>query len=789
MRAGALLLAVVIAGCEGTIVPTRNTPIVTPTNPIDPVTPSEDPPNVACDVSQYPNVRLETIAADFARDVFPAMQRTGVEGCVACHAPNMGRMFRVTSDGADTFHTAHQAGYFDDKPGSLLDRLTTTDKLARMPKDGKLWPKADVEAVARVQCMVKAYAGQGGTPPDEQFPMNLLTPYAGPAITTYDNSFINMVQLQGKVKAVFNDDWVRGGTNQYQANIGLFGGVDFTTRYNEARVATSEFLLGLDKLAPDVCAQAATARTGPFAGFDLAAPITDIAASQTFTFEAEGANVTRTNETGGTTGFGNPSAPGFLCYTNCIMAVNVSLPSQGTYQFVVRARADNSGTDGPKVEVKLDGTTLTTFTFTDQANYVDMTFSAPVASGGMHALSIAYINDYNNPPPISGDDRNITIDRFQLIGPSGGGGTARETAARGQLGQLYSRMLYRSATPAELNESYTLLKDLDAIVPLQEAWTGVCEALVRHPDFLFTAPPSVDSRTGMEKQRLLLVKLGLDLLGRPPTAAEFATFTSGASFSQMFDAFLGSPDFKTYYFGRMRLRTESSGSAVSDEPARLWTHLMLTGKPFFELLTADYQVDPQWAVVTRPKEHGKSGVLTMKGFIQGKQGLPHYNYAARVFTDFMGKVFEVPPEVFAQRGTATAASTVDPTSICFSCHQLLTPLSHQRLAWGDDGTYRTTDPDTMQPIDDSDRALVETYPFKGKGMEGFAATAIRKESFVRSILQSQHRLLMGRDLRVEEDERGLYKQLWDLTFATNGDLRALLKAIAMSPRYQREVGP
>ncbi|MBL8952141.1 MAG: hypothetical protein JNK82_15265, partial [Myxococcaceae bacterium] len=147
--------------------------------PVDPEVPGEAP-NLACDPSVYAGVRLEAIAARFASEVQPAMNRVGADGCVSCHAPGQGRMFRVVADGADTFHQAHQAGYFDDKPGSLVDRLVTTDKLARMPKDGKVWPKADVEAVARVACMVKAYAMQGGTPPDELFPPNLLTPYAGP---------------------------------------------------------------------------------------------------------------------------------------------------------------------------------------------------------------------------------------------------------------------------------------------------------------------------------------------------------------------------------------------------------------------------------------------------------------------------------------------------------------------------------------------------------------------------------------------------------------------------------
>jgi hypothetical protein len=641
VRSRSLLLLVVLGACEGKIVGGTEVLVPDPSG-VGGGQATDGPPDVSCDPSRYGQPQLATIAADFVRDVYPALNRQG-DGCVACHAPNMGRMFKVTTDGTDTFYQAQMGGFFDDKPGTLVDRLTTTDALARMPKDGKAWPKADIEAVARIACEVKAYAMQGGTAVDEQFPPNLLTPFTGTKPTDYENTFINMVQLQGRVKAVFADDWVRGGTNQYLANIGLFGGADFVTRFNEVRTATSEFLLGLDKLAPDVCTQAVTAKTGPFTGFDLTTAVTDAA----------------------------------------------------------------------------------------------------------------------------------------------DGGTAHQTAARAQLDTMYQRMLYRPAATADLDAAYSLLKDLSGVTTVSDAWEGVCEGLVRHPDFLFTVAPATDTVTGAVKQKLLLVKLGLDLLARPPTAAEFATLASGASFGAMVDAFVASPDFKTYYFNRMRLRTESSGTDVTDEPARLWTHLALTGKPFTELFTADYLVDTNWAEAARPPEHGKSGLLTMQGYLQGKQGLPHFNYSARVFTDFMGKVFEVPPEVFAMRGTATAASTVDPTSICFNCHQILTPLAYQRLAWADDGTYRTIDPETMQPIDDTDRGLVATYPFKGKGMEAFATQAVKKEAFIRAILQSQHQLLLGRDFRWDQDERGLYKQLWDLTVSSSGDLRAVLKAITLSSAYQR----
>ena len=105
----------------------------------------------------------------------------------------------------------------------------------------------------------------------------------------------------------------------------------------------------------------------------------------------------------------------------------------------------------------------------------------------------------------------------------------------------------------------------------------------------------------------------------------------------------------------------------------------------------------------------------MKGYIEHKPGLPHYNYPARVLIDFMGYVFEVPPEVFAMRSGATASSTVDPKSICFTCHQLLTPLALPAAAAGRT-TARTAPPTrTAGPSTTRDRGLVAAYPVQGTG--------------------------------------------------------------------------
>jgi hypothetical protein len=347
-----------------------------------------------------------------------------------------------------------------------------------------------------------------------------------------------------------------------------------------------------------------------------------------------------------------------------------------------------------------------------------------ITAAGRQPITVSYINDYNN-PAVAGGDRNVFIDRFTVTGPLGmGTGTSRAVAAKATINTLVQRMLFRPATSGEQDSLYTLLKDLTLLGGRQtDAWTSVCDALMRHPDFLFLVPPSSADVRGAAKQRLLAVGLAQHLLGRPPTAEEFTTLTA-QGYPAFVDAVLSSPDFERYYFTRVQLRIESQGTPESDEPARLWTHVVVNRLPFARILDAEFTIDATGARQTRPAEHGKTGVLTMKGYLSSKPGLPHYNYPARVLSGFMGTVFEVPPEVFDQRGTATATSTVDPASICFTCHQLLTPLAHQRLKWGDNGVFRTMD-EQGQPIDDSDRGLVPTYAYKGSGIEAFSTKAVR----------------------------------------------------------------
>lgn len=731
----------------------------------------------ACDPTSVPTtITIEDIAAQFETSVHPKMVSASATNCTDCHTPDSHRQFIVTASGQETFHLARAANLFRNQPGSLLARMTSAES-SRMPLAQPAWNQDDLDAVARIACMVQTYEARGGIPADELFPAQLLEAYSGPANTDYDNTFINYVQLKAKVNAVFADNWVRTGVDNFDKNIGLFGGVNFRTNFVEARAATSEFLIGLDSLAPDICDKAATAASGPFAGMTLTTPLLDVPASSTQTFEAETATVTPSGVGQAGTNPGN-----FLCWTNCLMTANVTLPSPGTYQIVMRAKPTLAGGIGPDLIAQLGSAAAPAVTFTNAAAYEDRTATVTVTTSGVTSLSLSFPND----AVIGTEDRNIFIDSFKVIGPIGTStGTTRETAAKTAVSTLYSRMLYRAATTAEQTDAYALLKDLAPLGTTTTAWAGLCEGLVAHPDFLFTLPPHFDAMgvTAAEKDKLRLVALSQRMVGRPPTAAEFTKLTS-SGFMSVLNDYLTSTDFRTYYMNRMQLRLESQGTIDSDEPARLWTYLAVTGTPFEQLLTGDYSIDSQFAKQTRTAEHGHTGLLTMKGYVSNKPGLPHYNYPARVMSGFMGTIFEVPPEVFDQRGTATAASTVDPTSICFQCHQMLTPLAHQRLRWADDGTYRTADENGVA-IDDTDRNLVPTYPYKGQGMESFSVKAVKKEAFIRRMINAQFKLVVGRDLRHLEDERVLYKQLWDDAATNHGNIQSLIRAIAMSSSFQR----
>lgn len=317
----------------------------------------------------------------------------------------------------------------------------------------------------------------------------------------------------------------------------------------------------------------------------------------------------------------------------------------------------------------------------------------------------------------------------------------------------------------------------------QRALEGLARALVMHPDFVFSRPPSLDDDPTPEaRRRLLLTRAAQDLLARPPLPEELARLDAGAPLAELFDGYLASKEFEEFYYRRIRLYLESHGTPEEDEPARLWLKVVRDDLPFDEILVADYTVNEAGERVDRPAWHGRTGLLSMKGFIKGKPGLPHFNYAAQVAEKFLGYAFEVPPEIVEAREGITAASTTNPTTVCYSCHKVLTPLAYQRLEWDDEGRFRRHD-ERGVAIDASDRGLVPSYPFRGEGLEAFATSAARKERFIRTMIDLHFNFLFGRPMRWEGEEQFLYRRMWDAVHRDGRKVRALLREMMLSPEY------
>ena len=86
-------------------------------------------------------------------------------------------------------------------------------------------------------------------------------------------------------------------------------------------------------------------------------------------------------------------------------------------------------------------------------------------------------------------------------------------------------------------------------------------------------------------------------------------------------------------------------------------------------------------------------------------------------------------------------------------------------------------------IDASDQNCSEDYPFTGNGLEAFATQAVRKERFIRTLINTHFSFYFGRPMRHREDERHLYKRLWDHVHEQDFQLRSLVHAIVTSPEY------
>ena len=978
----------------------------------------------------------------FESDIEPLLKReVAGDSCVSCHDVDGTSQLIFNGDPENDFTALLSGGYlFTEGPDTFLARINTTNPKKKMPKGKEAVPWTQEERGKLITFLdklddvirIKGHA-------DEFFPSALMAPFTGELPKSLDNQFITYRQLKGKVKTIFNDDWVRKGKDLFEENVALFGGADFKTRYNETSKASASFLSGMEILSRDVADRAYTMRAGPFEGrteslpdpakmtkpdaaytaeikkmynrvlfrdptatevkqsfeliravyqskneivtsdfnlaFELAVedPATKMQAKRTLTLpvsgETHGLYQELIDESTGKESparcklaktfqfkkgdkgqrfrlsnvntFGNVSLMGIgltklgskepkpvvisittpgtqadgawkvegegakasyedgnvekgtsnitlpiavsetgeyeievLWKRNATNARNVLVevfsqsgnslaidtpptkPEKGEALFHYDSSSDNIPyielepsfrfAESDVVEINNNGTTgkvtASALRFVPESGKGEgFLIDSPQAEGheAWAEFEVKKFKAYNKvgtqltdggkkkdklflryKPSLAKEGDNAwksdTFYKVQINFPGKAGNEqqvplivhAQASSPIVQVNQP-ARARADSDVTIDASGSYTVQGSalnftwkqidgpevkLDGKGPVlhfkaprrslhQAAWTALCGALMRHPDFLFTRPPSVETaRNSDEKHRLQLVKLATDLVARPPTAQEFEKFATGAKWEEMVDDYLHTEEFKDFYFHRIRMYLESQGTTSQDEPARLWCYIANNDLPFQQILTADYTVDEHMVKQARPAYHGKTGVLTMKGFIEGKPGLPHYNYAAQVSMLFLGYVFEVPPEVVEQRQGSTAASTVDPAGICYGCHKVLTPLAMQRSMWTDDGRFRTHDEYGL-PIEASDAHVVDGYPFAGEGLQAFATQAVKKERFIRTIVDTHATFYFGRQLRWKEDERHLYQRVWDTLKKENYTLRSLIRTLVVSKEY------
>jgi hypothetical protein len=97
----------------------------------------------------------------------------------------------------------------------------------------------------------------------------------------------------------------------------------------------------------------------------------------------------------------------------------VDLAGAGTYRVAVQAWGQQAGSEIARMDIKVDGTTLTTVDVAAAASAPD-TYRATVdLQPGAHTLSAVFLNDYYNPD--AGADRNIFVTAMAIDGPRGQG--------------------------------------------------------------------------------------------------------------------------------------------------------------------------------------------------------------------------------------------------------------------------------------------------------------------------------------------------------------------------------
>jgi hypothetical protein len=88
----------------------------------------------------------QVMAARYAKEIHPLMQRGEKNGCVGCHNGKIVSALKMTGDPDKDFRMLLKDGFFiPNDSGSVLTRIKSKDRKQRMPPPGKGDPWTDEE--------------------------------------------------------------------------------------------------------------------------------------------------------------------------------------------------------------------------------------------------------------------------------------------------------------------------------------------------------------------------------------------------------------------------------------------------------------------------------------------------------------------------------------------------------------------------------------------------------------------------------------------------------------------
>jgi hypothetical protein len=451
---------------------------------------------------------------------------------------------------------------------------------------------------------------------------------------------------------------------------------------------------------------------------------------------------------------GSASGGAWVLTSNGTVAMPVELPTDGSYTVAIAAGARQGGPDVARMEIRIDGVAVATVEVAAAAASPARYEVTAALTAGSHTVAAAFINDYYNPD--AGEDRNLHVDWIEVAGPVGGVNPARDrlmvcqpdpAAPEGcvaDIARAFARRAWRRpVSDAEVDALVGLLATAAAQGDgVDRGLELIVEAVLSSPYFLFRfeidpEPTSLEPRPLDDHE--LASRLSYFLWSSMPDDELFALADAGSlrqpdelalqvermladpKAAALVDNFAGQwinlralddhePDYALFPAYDPALRDD-----MIEETRRFFRQILESGRPFGELLTADWTyLSPRLAEHYGVPHPGGDGFVRVqlegprRGLFGHGSVLTATSYPTRTSPVKRGKwVLEQllcsappppPPGVEGLDGQVDATGSIRDrmeqhrtNPVCASCHESMDPIGFALEHFDGVGAWRETD--------------------------------------------------------------------------------------------------